>query len=762
MSEFNNECPNFACLSQLESYRREDGRFEFRMSWPKTDLKSQHWYQTTNPYNVRYEVEGYEDIDCAYSSNSWCGLASGSNFALLNGSKDPDHWCYAFGSYQDFNGGLPGPFGTVLSVEIHVKPEFEDWVMIGRQTVGERWWPRHTYDWDGGSDEIIKIENNVTHPTFTFSVGENDPEASYVKPLNSFCFANKVLNFRSGWLHDAIYVNGERFGGRGGWLDSAIEINEHDRINKITIGPSCLSFGPQFGRGIICGFRDLEFINMHTKKTRQSEVSSNIFVKEARWEYNREALGLELFITGVNLQVPKNGKIPSGVPYYYIFTLAYNPSLKFSHDEFVKFWQWLSTIRYLEETHNEIKQNRTDFKHYVPATKEQRNEFNMKYRNLEERDRLIAAFSGSTSLEIRPSSEEAKIDMGEIKPFWGTSRSSVAEYQMFSITIHTVHEYDEYKNDFCIVMVAGGEQMNVQEVSYKDLCFDCDISVKAKVIGTCICVGLRDIEMLHETKFVRRAVKYYEPNRAASVVSFFALYGLRVLFKDLVSDRETWDIYLIAAKRGHTRARILAVLCFAIQILGPILLFIHSARHLDWDAEVEVGFTFLRVILLAYAAAYELQNIAIGNIEMKLYYFVAALPNYDNKILIAGSVINKVSRFFVACCTIIVIYEAEIATDIILNALALFFVLNVDNDLVTDGMLDDLFEEQMQKMYAMKTTTVIQVAENVHSHINIIPMYKPTFPTYLSIGVGYINMGLLSLGAIFFIIMGVQNYGHGF
>jgi len=304
--------------------------------------------------------------------------------------------------------------------------------------------------------------------------------------------------------------------------------------------------------------------------------------------------------------------------------------------------------------------------------------------------------------------------------------------------------------------------MNVQEVCYKDLCFDCDVPIKAKVLGTCICVGLRDIEMLHETKFVRRAVKYYEPSRAASVISFFALYGLRVIAKELISDRETWDIYLVAAKRGHTRARILAVLCFAIQILGPILLFAHSVRTLDWDAEVEISFTFLRVILLAYAAAYEAQNIAIGNIEMKLYYFMAALPDFDHQILIAGSVINKVSRFLVACCTIIVIYEAEIATDIILNALALFFVLNVDNDLVTDGMLDDLLDEQTEMMYTMKTKTVISLSNNLHSHTNIIPTYKPTFPTYLSIWVGYINMGLLSLGAIFFIIMGVLNYGSGF
>jgi len=758
-SEVNIESPNFARFSQLESYRRKDGRFELRMSWPNTRLQSQHWFQTSNPLNIHHEVQGYEDIDCPYSSNEWCGLASGSDFTLLNGSRDPDQWCYAFGSYHDWNGGFPGPFGVVYCAEIHVKPEFEDWVILGRQTAGGRWWQRNAYDWDGGPDEIVWIDNHVTHPSFTFSVGQNDPDASSVFPMNSFCLSGKVLNFRSGWLHDAIYVNGEKFGGRGGWLDSAIEISEHDRVNQITIGITCLSFGADFGRGIICGFRDLEFINVNTKKTKQSEVSCNIVVKEAMWEYKREALGLELFITGVNLQIPKNGKIPSGVPYYYIFTLAHNPSMKFNCDEFEKFWEWLWTLRYLEETHNQIKQNNTDFKNYVAPTKEQRDEFNMKYRMLEERDRIIAAFSGRTSFEGRTSSEEAKSDVGDIRPFWGTSRSSVAEYEAFSICIHSVHDYDEYKNDFGIIMMAGGIQMDVQEASYKNLCFECNTSLKAKVLGTCICIGLRDIEMLHETQFVRRAVKYYEPSRAASVISFFALYGLRVLATELMSDKETWDIYLIAAKRGHTTARWLALLCFAIQILGPILLFIHSAKNIDWEAEVDVSFTFLRVILMAYAAAYELRNIAIGDIEMKLYYFISALPGFDHRIMVAGSVINKVTRFLVAFCTILVIYEAETATDIILNALALFFILNVDNDLVTDGMLDELLEEQKEKMYTMKTKTVIQVADNVHTHTNIIPTYKPTFPEYISIVVGYINMGMLTLGAIFFIVMGVRNYG---
>jgi len=751
----NIESPNFARLSELESYRREDGRFELKISWPDTEIKPQHWFQSSNPCKHRHVVEGYEAVNCPHSANGWYGLASGHDSALLNGSRVASDWFYAFGSYNQWNQGIPGPSSIIHCVEIHVRhPGSGDWVIMGRQTAGKRYWPRDALDWDGGPEEV-DVDNVVTHPSFTFSVGENDHYASDIHPVTSLCLNGKALNFRSGWLHDAVYVNGVKFGGRGGDLRPAVQISMEDRINQVVVGPTVLSFGNDWGRGIICGFRDLQFINPTTKETKNSSVSSNISVQEATWEYNREALGLELFITGMNLQIPRRGHIPSGVPYYYIFTLVHNPLLEFNPEEFIKFWQWLSQVRYLEVIHPNLKRRATDFdQKYQLPTKEELDAFNIKYSIMEERDLMIAAFSGRRERR----SSRAAVSAGDLNPFWESARLSVAEYGPFSVAVHSVHDYDQYNNDFCFVMIAGGYQFDVCETSFENVGLQDGPTVKESVLGTCICVGLRDVDILHETKFLSKEVKYYEPKRAAHFISFIALYGLRVLARDeLTASRDSWDVYLVASRKGNLSAKLLSVLCCIIQIVGPILLTINAFSNIDWEAESTPYLIFLRVLLMAYAMAYEAQNIASGDAELKLFYFIKALPEFDHNVMFAGSAINSITRTLVAFCTVLVIYEAETATDVVLNALALFFVLNVDNELVTEDMLSNIQSDQVEKMYTLKTESVIRLANGDQVLPDIIQNYKTSFPAFVVYVIGIINIGILALGAVFFIYMGYRN-----
>lgn len=759
MKKFDMESPNFGRFSELESYRREDGRFEFKISWPDTNIRPQHWFQSSNPCNKRHVVEGYEAVDCPHSANEWYGLESGHDSALFNGSRAPTNWFYAFGSYNQWNQGIPGPSCVVHCVEIHVRhPKSGEWEMMGRQTAGSRWWPRETLDWDGGLVEV-DVHNIVTHPSFTFSVGENDKHSTDISPVSSLCLNGKALNFRSGWLHDAVYVNGVKFGGRGGELRPAVQINMEDRINQVVVGPTVLSFGRDWGRGIICGFRDLQFINPMTKEIKNASVSSRIMVKDATWEYNREALGLELFITGMNLQIPKRVHIPSGVPYYYIFTLVHNHQLEFNREEFIKFWGWLSQVRYLEVIHANLKRRATDFdQNYVLPTEEELHAFNVKYSIIEERDRMIALFSGKYARESRSSRSEVKVLEGDLNPFWESARLSVAEYGPFSVAVHSVYDYDPYNNDFCFVMIAGGYQLDVLEASYESVSLNDGPSVKQSVLGTCICVGLRDVDMLHETKFLSKEVKYYEPRRAAHFISFIALYGLRVLARDeLTASRDSWDVYLIASQKGNFTAKVLALLCCIIQIVSPILLTVNSFSNIDWEAESSPYLVFLRVLLMAYAMAYEAQNVASGDAEIKLFYFVRALPEFDHNVMFAGTAINNITRTLVAFCTVLVIYEAETATDVVLNALALFFVLNVDNELVTEHMLSDIQSNQMKKMYKLKTESVICLANNDQVLPDIIHDYKTSFPSFVVYVIGKINIGILALGGVFFVYMGHRN-----
>ena len=94
---------NYAILDELERFRREDGRFYFRMVWPGDDIVYE-WSQTSNP--VSESVEGYEAISVPFTGKYWGGLEA-SVSALMDGSVNHSNWFYAVGSHQLWHGGIP-------------------------------------------------------------------------------------------------------------------------------------------------------------------------------------------------------------------------------------------------------------------------------------------------------------------------------------------------------------------------------------------------------------------------------------------------------------------------------------------------------------------------------------------------------------------------------------------------------------------------------------------------------------------------------
>eukprot|EP00493_Phyllostaurus_siculus_P025506 UN25850 len=94
---------NYAILDELERFRREDGRFYFRMVWPGDDTVYE-WSQTSNP--VSESAEGYEAINVPFTGRYWGGLEP-STSALMDGSVNHGNWFYAVGSHRLWNGGIP-------------------------------------------------------------------------------------------------------------------------------------------------------------------------------------------------------------------------------------------------------------------------------------------------------------------------------------------------------------------------------------------------------------------------------------------------------------------------------------------------------------------------------------------------------------------------------------------------------------------------------------------------------------------------------
>jgi hypothetical protein len=92
--EHNAENPyhkQYSILNQLETMRRTDGNFLFKLVWPKeTEDNTQIWIQTTNPVTATSGgVEGYEAVEAPFDTKGWGGLQKNMNGnCLLDGCVD--------------------------------------------------------------------------------------------------------------------------------------------------------------------------------------------------------------------------------------------------------------------------------------------------------------------------------------------------------------------------------------------------------------------------------------------------------------------------------------------------------------------------------------------------------------------------------------------------------------------------------------------------------------------------------------------------
>ena len=118
---------NYSQLKNLENYRSSDGKFTFKMSYPKNNklTSPQIWKQTPNPYTVKNnrngQVDGYEEIDVPYTGSYWGGLRWNGDKSILSGSTN-NNWWYAIGGFKPFNDLIPGADGTIVDkTELYVK-----------------------------------------------------------------------------------------------------------------------------------------------------------------------------------------------------------------------------------------------------------------------------------------------------------------------------------------------------------------------------------------------------------------------------------------------------------------------------------------------------------------------------------------------------------------------------------------------------------------------------------------------------------------
>jgi len=136
MNANNPSADNFSILNTLEQYKR-DGKFQFKMVWPKDTAANSPtyiWTQTSNPTKGR--VSGYKGIEVPYTGRFWGGLEKGGSSSLMDGSVNHGNWFYAIGSYSHWNGAYPA-YAKTNSDYAHQQTQVElyVWEVSGRRRV---------------------------------------------------------------------------------------------------------------------------------------------------------------------------------------------------------------------------------------------------------------------------------------------------------------------------------------------------------------------------------------------------------------------------------------------------------------------------------------------------------------------------------------------------------------------------------------------------------------------------------------------------
>lgn len=114
----------FSILDQLESLRKVDGSFHFRMYWPELDIEVE-WTQTSNPVTSPVNtVTGFVDLSDPGTDTNFLGLAaSSSTSSFYDASPATTSWFYSVGAKGLYLGGLPAtrlPPRKSANVELYV------------------------------------------------------------------------------------------------------------------------------------------------------------------------------------------------------------------------------------------------------------------------------------------------------------------------------------------------------------------------------------------------------------------------------------------------------------------------------------------------------------------------------------------------------------------------------------------------------------------------------------------------------------------
>lgn len=170
-----------------------------------------------------------------------------------------------------------------------------------------------------------------------------------------------------------------------------------------------------------------------------------------------------------------------------------------------------------------------------------------------------------------------------------------------------------------------------------------------------------------------------------------------------MTDDRLWDIYDLASatKSVWNIETITAFFCMIIQILGPIALAAR-AFYTGEEEEIHIVVYLCRLAFGIYAVFYEVKLQNESAEKERLVLFLSMIPEFSSYQLLIGLLINVLSKICLSVAIIILLWFSYSVIDVTLNALALYFILEIDDYLVSSSNLEKFRKQQQDLFFQMK------------------------------------------------------------
>ena len=270
---------------------------------------------------------------------------------------------------------------------------------------------------------------------------------------------------------------------------------------------------------------------------------------------------------------------------------------------------------------------------------------------------------------------------------------------------------------FRCTLSVGGQRVDAKTITRLE---DISIANSDDVIAYALSVALQDAKLLRQVGFILSRDRQNESEvqpiqgildntpQTNQIVNKLIDTGLRKIILDVVlEDADGWDVYDMAAgkacvfekrKFAHRRLQLGAVICALIQIVVPAFLIYRGSTRpeedLTWDVYIA------RLLFCLYAIAFEGKTWGVDNGD-RVSCLLCFLPEFRSSQLIAGMLINKISIIVVDAAIVILMLRSYTSFDVTLNALALYFILEIDDDLVDDEDMNSIRTYQKDELRAI-------------------------------------------------------------